>query len=68
MNLYALDKKADIKSKKVWSLFACIKKGCTFAFRKCRKKTVVFLRHFAFIDQRVRADIKEMSAIYNKVY
>ena len=44
-NLYRLDKKADIKSKKIWCLFACMKKGCTFAFRKCRRKTSVFLQH-----------------------
>lgn len=52
-NLCTLDKKAPINSKKIWWLFACMKKGCTFAFEKCRKKTFVFLRHFAFIYQRV---------------
>ena len=44
-NLGVLDKKASIKSKKNWCLFACMKKGCTFAFRKCRRKTSVFLQH-----------------------
>ena len=37
-NLYTLDKKASIKTKKIWCLFACIKKGCTFAIGKCCKR------------------------------
>ena len=57
-NLCTLDKKAPINSKKIWWLFACMKKGCTFAFEKCRKKTFLFLQHIRIRGQVVTSKMK----------